>query len=80
MKTCAFPSALSCGDVNHRFVQVILPIRHLVAVSVIRSTVWHHSACVQLTLFYLIMAPKRKSGDASKAEYAKEKPKSASCK
>lgn len=46
------PSALSCGDVNHRFVQVILPIRHLVAVSVIRSTVWHHSACVQLTLFY----------------------------
>ena len=80
MKACAFPSALSCGDVNQRFVQVILPIRHLVGVSVIRSPVWHHSACVHLTLFHLIMAPEHKRGDASKAEYAKEKPKSASSK
>ena len=76
MKTCTFLSALSCGDMNHRFVQMILPIRHLVAVSVIRSTV----LVCNSPLFYLIMASKRKSGDASKVEYAKEKPKSASCK
>ena len=31
-------------------------------------------------LFYRIMASKCKSSDASKVEYAKEKPKSASCK
>lgn len=43
------PFALSCGDVNHRFVQVILPIRHLVAVSVIRSTVCFPLECLCAT-------------------------------
>ena len=49
-------------NMNPPFVQLILPVSHIVTVLFIR---WkYHSSCLQVTLFYLIMAPKHKSSDA----------------
>lgn len=44
------------------------PINHLVTFLVIRSIVVYYSACVQVTLFYLIVAPKCKSSDAGQRD------------
>ena len=41
------------------FVLFVLPsISHLVAILVIRSVVWYHSVCVQVTLILLNNGPK----------------------
>ena len=66
MKSLAIPFCLP-QDLNHPFVQHILPIGHLATSWAIRSTV-----AVLLVFkgasFYLIMASKKKRSEADKSE------------
>ena len=70
MKSYAFPLC-PAWDVNHPFVQHILPLSHLVAVSVIRSTVLVPQCCVQVTLNLLTNVSKHKGSDAGNSELPK---------
>ena len=49
------------------------PVSHLMAISVIRSTVAVSQSCVQEPLFYLIMVPKCKSNDAGNSDILTER-------
>ena len=60
-------------DVNHLFVQSILPVGHLAAVLVIRSTVRVPQCSCSSNLIYLTMVPKYKEWWCWQSRYAKEK-------
>ena len=58
-------------DLNHSFVQHVLPVSYLVAISLLDGPLRYFSACVQVTLFHLISAPKCKSSDAGNLDMPK---------
>ena len=64
-------------NMSHPSVQSVLPVSHLVALSVIRSAVMISQCLCSSDLYFLLVAPKSKSNIASniwQCIYAEEKP------
>ena len=64
-------------NMSHPSVQSVLPVSHLVALSVIRSAVMISQCLYSSDLYFLLVAPKSKSNMASniwQCIYAEEKP------